>query len=146
MTMNRAVCIDASAIVALLTTEKFTAPATARWKTWIEDDLRILAPALLGYEVTSAIYRKVFRTTIDPEDCQAILTQFIEMDIEYIHQPELHLKANALARQFNRPNTYDAHYLAVADHFSCPLWTADERLFNTVNGKFDWIKWIEEIE
>jgi predicted nucleic acid-binding protein len=144
--MNRAVCIDASAIVALLVTEKFTAHATAHWKTWIEDDFRILAPALLGYEVTSAIYRKVFRTAIDPEDCQAALQQFVEMDIEYIHLPELHLKAITLAKQFNRPNTYDAHYLAVADHFSCSLWTADERLYNTVRGKFAWIKWIEEIE
>ncbi|MCX6035700.1 MAG: type II toxin-antitoxin system VapC family toxin [Chloroflexi bacterium] len=144
--MNRAVCIDASAIVALLVTEKFTASATARWKTWIEADLRILAPALLGYEVTSVIYRKVINTAIDPKDCQAALQQFVGMDIEYIHLPELHLKAITLASQFNRPNTYDAHYLAVADHFSCPLWTADERLYNTVRGKFDWIKWIEEIE
>ncbi len=142
--MNRAVCVDASAIVALLTAERFTAAATARWKTWLEDDLRILAPALLGYEVTSAIYRKVIRTAITLKDCQTALQQFVAMDIEYIHLPELHLKASALAKQFNRPTTYDAHYLAVADHFSCPLWTADERLFNTIKGKFDWIRWIEE--
>ena len=144
--MKRAVCVDAGAIVALLASEKYTVPVSARWKTWIEDDLRILAPALLGYEVTSALSRKVIRSAIDPQDCQAALQHFVEMDIEYIRLPELHLKANTLAKQFNRPSTYDAHYLAVADHFSCPLWTADERLFNTVKGKFEWIKWIEEIE
>jgi predicted nucleic acid-binding protein len=144
--MNRAVSIDASAIVALLTTERFTTPATNLWKSWIDDDLRILAPALLGYEVTSALYRKVFCATLDPQDCQAALEQFVAMDIEYIHLPELHFKATALAKEFNRPNTYDAHYLALAEHFSCQLWTADERLFNTVRGKYDWIKWIEEME
>ena len=138
--MNRVVCIDASAIVPMLTAEKFTASATSRWKTWMEDDSRIIAPTLLGYEVTSAIYQKAFRAIMNPEDCQAALHLFVEMDIEYIDLPELHLKASILAKQFNRPNTYDAHYLAVADHFSCPLWTADERLFNTVKGKFQWIK------
>jgi predicted nucleic acid-binding protein len=143
--MNRAVSIDASAIVALLTTERFTAPVTDLWKSWIEDDSRILAPALLGYEVTSALYRKVICATLDPQDCQAALEQFVAMDIEYIHLPELHFKATTLAKKFNRPNTYDAYYLALAEHFSCQLWTADERLFNIVRGKYEWIKWIEEM-
>jgi predicted nucleic acid-binding protein len=142
--MNRAVCVDASFIVAMLTPERYTILATACWKAWIEDDQRILAPALLAYEVTSALYRKVVQEAIKPEDSRAALQQFIAMDIEYIHLPELHIKASELAKRFNRPNTYDAHYLAVADHFACPLWTADERLYNTVKEKFEWIKWVEE--
>ncbi len=130
--MSRAICIDASFIVALLTPERYTTSATTRWKAWIKDDFRILAPSLLGYEVTSALYCKVFQEKIEPKDGQAALEQFLAMDIESIHLPELHAKAGNLAKQFNRPNTYDAHYLALAEHLACPLWTADERLFNTV--------------
>lgn len=142
--MNRAVCVDASFIVAMLAPERYTTLATARWKAWIEDDFRILAPSLLGYEVTSALYRKVLQEQIEPKDGQAALEQFLAMDIESIHLPELHAKASNLAKQFNRPNTYDAHYLAMAEHLACPLWTADERLYNTVKEKFEWIKWVEE--
>lgn len=144
--MSRMVCVDASFIVALLVAEKYTAPATALCKAWLDDDLCILAPALLGYEVTSALYRKVVQKAIELESSQSALRQFLAMDIESTHLPEIHVKATALAEQFNRPNTYDAHYLAVADHFACPLWTADERLFNTLKDKFQWIKWVEETE
>jgi predicted nucleic acid-binding protein len=142
--MNRAVCVDASFIVAMLTPERYTTLATTRWKTWIEDDFRILAPTLLGYEVTSALYRKVLKEQIEPKDGKVALEQFLSMDIESIHLPELHAEASKLAKQFNRPNVYDAHYLALAHHLACPLWTADERLYNTVKEKFEWIKWVEE--
>jgi predicted nucleic acid-binding protein len=143
--VDRAVCVDASLIVALLMPERHTGQALTLWQAWIDDDLRILAPALLGYEVTSALYRKVLQGKIELKDGQAALEHFLALDVESIHLPELHVKASVLAGQFERPNTYDAHYLAVADHFACPLWTADERLYNTVKSKFEWIKWIEEI-
>jgi predicted nucleic acid-binding protein len=139
------VCIDASLAVALLIPERYSARALALWQTWIEGDLRILAPALLGYEVTSALYRKVLQNKIELKDGQAALERFLALGIESIHLPVLHIKASALAGQFERPNTYDAHYLAVADHFACPFWTADERLYNTVKDKLEWVKWIEEV-
>jgi predicted nucleic acid-binding protein len=146
MMMNPAVCVDASLIVALLMPERYTQPAMNLWKAWGENDIRLLAPALLGYEVTSALYRKVFQGKIELVDGQAALEQFLAMEIETFHLPELHPKASALARQFERSNTYDSHYLALAEHFACPLWTADERLYNTVKEKFKGIKWIEELD
>jgi len=142
--MNDAVCVDASLIVSLLLPERHTEKASALWQGWIDDDMHVLAPSLLGYEVTSAINRRVFDRSIEPEDGQAALEQFLAMYIETIHAPELHTKATALARQFERPNTHDAHYLAVADHFACPLWTADERLHDTVKGDLDWVRWVGE--
>jgi len=143
--MDRTVCVDASLIVALLMPERHTEQALALWQAWINDDLRIFAPALLGYEVTSALYRKVLQGKIEPHDGQAALEQFVALEIESVHLPELHSKASALAKQFERPNTYDAHYLALADHFACPFWTADERLYNTVKSEFEWVKWVEEL-
>jgi predicted nucleic acid-binding protein len=142
--MDKTVCVDASLIVALLMPERYTQRALALWQAWIDNDLRILAPALLGYEVTSALYRKVLQGKIELHDGQAALEQFLALEIESVHLPELHIKASALARQFERPNTYDAHYLALADHFACPFWTADERLYNTVKSTFEWVKWVEE--
>lgn len=144
--MVDAVCVDASLIVSLLIPEAHTDQAMALWQAWIEDDLHVLAPSLLGYEVTSAIHRKVSEGRIEAQDGGAALEQFLAMHIETIHAPELHIKATALATQFERRNTYNAHYLAVADHFACPLWTADERLYNTVKGTLEWVRWVGEPE
>lgn len=140
--MNTTVCVDASLVVALLVPECYTAETTALWEQWIKQDVRIAAPALLGYEVTSALYRKVFQGKIAKEDGQAALEHFLAMDIESIHIPELHREAIKLAVEFNRPNTYDTHYLALSNNLACPLWTADERLFNAVTRKFTYIRWV----
>lgn len=142
--MSETACVDASLIVAMLLPERYTEAATKLWETWINNDVQIVAPTLLSYEVTSAIYRKVLQGKITSQDGQAALQQFLAMDIQTLHLPELHHAASALATQFHRPNTYDAHYLALADHLAYPLWTADERLYNTVKERFALIRWVEE--
>lgn len=41
-----------------------------------------------------------------------------------------------LARQFNLPAAYDAHYLALAERLEAELWTLDRKLFNAVHPIF----------
>jgi predicted nucleic acid-binding protein len=142
--MDETVCVDASLITALLMPERYTSQATTLWEAWVSQDFRIVAPSLLGYEVTSALYRKVFQGSITPEDGQSALQQFVALNIEMLTLPELHFSATELARQFNRPNTYDAHYLALSRHLASTLWTADERLYNAVRDKFSFVRWVEE--
>lgn len=143
--MNATVCVDASLIVALLIPERYTARATALWETWIEQDVRISAPALLGYEVTSALYRKVIQGTIAQEDGQAALEHYLALDVDTVHLSKLHGEAVRLAFEFTRPNTYDTHYLALSNHLASPLWTADERLYNAIKGRFTLIQWVGEL-
>ncbi len=138
------VCVDASLIVALLVPERYTNQATNLWEAWINQDVKIVAPSLLGYEVTSALYRKEFRGIVTPDDGKSALQQFINLEIENITLPELHYFATALASQCQRPNIYDAHDLALASHLASALWTADERLYNPVKDKFTFIHWVEE--
>jgi predicted nucleic acid-binding protein len=142
--MNDAVCVDASLIVSLLLPGRQTEKSMSLWEAWTTDNWHVLSPALLGDEVTSALYRKVSQGTIKPEDGQAALAQFLGMDIEHVHLPELHVRATELARKFGLADTYDAHYLAVAEHFACPFWTADEKLHSAVKDEFDWVKWVGE--
>lgn len=142
--MSATACVDASAVVAMVLPERYTASAIALWEAWIEDDVDVVAPTLLGYEVPSAIYRNVLQGKITSRDGQTALKQFLALDIRAVYLPGLHRTASALAFQFKRPNTYDAHYLALAGHLACPLWTADERLYNTVRKKFPLIRWVEE--
>lgn len=136
------VCVDASFMVALLVPEVFSRAALARWEEWVNDDVGIIAPVLLRYEVISALYRKASRNLIAWEDSQAAQAQFLALDIAYQDPPGLPPRAVELAKFFQRPNTYDAFYLALAERFDCPLWTADERLFNSVQKNFSNIRWL----
>jgi predicted nucleic acid-binding protein len=47
-----------------------------------------------------------------------------------------------LAKQFSRPQIYDATYLAVAQINDCDFWTADEKLYNVVRDELDWVRWL----
>ena len=135
--MNKSqACIDASIIVSFLTAEETSIIAEALWVELIESDVQVVAPLLLRYEVVSAIYRKTVRGFIAMEDAQTVIQSFMQMSIEYVDSPQLSLRALELAARFKRPNTYDAHYLALSEHLNCPYWTSDERLYNAIHTDF----------
>lgn len=54
------------------------------------------------------------------------------------------LRAVELASDLGLPAVYDAHYLALAERMGCELWTADERLWNSVRTSLSWVRWIGE--
>lgn len=140
--MRSKICVDASLIVALFVPERFSQAALVLLEEWVRDDDQLIAPLLLRYEVTSAIYRKSFRVLISVDDARKALEQFLSLDIEYVDPPNLPLLVVDLAAQFHRPNTYDAHYLALANHQDCAVWTGDQRLYNAVKDGFEKINWI----
>ncbi len=140
--MKSQVCVDASLVVALLVFEDHSQNALALWEKWAREDRAIVAPFLLSYEVTSALYRKAIRGLISREDATRALHRFLEVDIEWIDPPSLSERATQLAYQFLRPNIYDACYLAVAEHLDCEFWTGDERLYNTVKDRLSYVRWV----
>jgi predicted nucleic acid-binding protein len=140
--MKSPICVDASLVVALLIPERFSEAALALWKEWTLQDWQIVAPMLLRYEVTAAIYRKVLQEVIKPVDGRQALQHFLTLAIDWIDLPDLSLRAVDLAEKFRRPNTYDAHYLALAEHLDCPFWTGDERLYNAAHASFRGIFWL----
>jgi predicted nucleic acid-binding protein len=140
--MRSKICVDASLMVALFVPERFSKASLALWESWVRDDDQPIAPLLLRYEVSSAIYRKALRNLISVEDAREALGQFLALDIEYVDPAVLPLLATDLAAQFERPNTYDAHYLALAKHQDCAVWTGDERLYNAVKDGFNKIHWV----
>jgi predicted nucleic acid-binding protein len=142
---GRTVCVDASLVVALLLPERFSPMALALWEQWIAAEVNITAPSLLINEATSALYRKAVQGLIAWEDEQMVLNQLLKLDIERSEPAHLPVRASELAKEFQRPNTYDAFYLAFAENRRCPFWTGDERLFNAVNGRFGLIHWLGEI-
>jgi predicted nucleic acid-binding protein len=54
----------------------------------------------------------------------------------------LHHQALVLADALGLSATYDAHYLALAEHLGCELWTDDERLIRQVTNSLPFVRWI----
>ena len=51
-------------------------------------------------------------------------------------------QALELAARFRLRASYDAQYLALAQLRGCPLWTADERLYNSVQAELPRVRWL----
>jgi len=126
----------------IVTPEAQRSQAIALWDSWLEQDREIVAPRLLAYEVTSALWRKVVHGLLTAEEGQRVVRAALEMGVVFIDPPGLSERAFELAARFRRPAAYDAHYLALADYLECPFWTADERLYNAVRADFPRIRWL----
>lgn len=127
---SSSVCVDASFMVKLVLPEADSERAEALWSEWLTTGTIIHAPALMPFEVTSAIRKHVQRGLITAERGEMAIEAFAGLSQEISLRPaqSLHPGAWALAERYNRPNLYDAYYVALAENLDCPLWTADDHL------------------
>jgi predicted nucleic acid-binding protein len=111
---------------------------------WIKKRMLIIAPDLLAYEITNALYRKVRKGEITLDRAKEALAEISLAEIEFDFSSDFALSTRAieLANHFNLLATYDSHYLALAERKGCELWTADLRMWNSVKGKLDWVRWM----
>ena len=138
------VVVDASVVVKWVLEEPYSTEAIALLNQWAAQDHRILAPSLLAYEVTNALYKRVVRGELSLDEAQAALADVLSTGPELATNEAASPRALELAHQFHRPSSYDAHYLALAVWESCDFWTADERLWNAVRATLPWVHWIGE--
>ncbi len=140
--MRSWVCADAGLALMQVLREPLCDLADALWADWNRHGVTVIAPVLWGYEVTSVIRKNTFRRLLTPEVEQNALDAVLRLPVQQQQPAGLHQRAWALARRFNRPGAYDAHYLALAEMVGCPFWTSDERLFNTVHAELSWVHWL----
>ena len=113
-------------------------------KQWIADEVSLVSPSLLFYELTNALYHQQRNKVLSPETIWKTLELSLDLPITLVNEKNLHLKARELAMRLNLPVTYDAHYLALAEWMEVDRWTADVRLVNTLKPfKVKWVKTIE---
>jgi predicted nucleic acid-binding protein len=140
--MSGAVVVDASVALKWLMVEAYADVAENMLRDWLIRGARILAPALLTSEIANALYKRVRRGELTPEDARKDMTSFLGLAIAFVSDPTLSLRALELAQQHTLKAVYDAHYLALAEREGCDLWTADERLWNSMKDAVDWVRWI----
>jgi predicted nucleic acid-binding protein len=106
---------------------------------WVERQEWFIAPVLHGYEVLNGLHRYAATRQLSVAAVDAARRDAAALQVELVYDPQDHDRALELARRFNRPVTYDAHYLAVADRLGIELWTADKRLYNSVQHQLSWV-------
>ena len=140
--MNSRVCVDSSLALKLVLVEEDSPKVQRLWDTWVDADVKIVAPFLLAFEGTSVIRNKMYRGLVPPEEGELMFKAFHLLGVRLLHPDGLHQRAWELAKQFNPPQAYDSHYLALAEILDLELWTGDERLYNAVQDKLSWVRWL----
>ena len=143
MSNSLTVCVDASIVLRYVLQPDNTS-VKKLWKSWLDSEAQLVAPGLLFYEVTNALYQQQRNKILSPETIWQTLELSLELPIHLVNESGLHLRAREIATQYNLPATYDAHYLALAESLKIDLWTADMRLVNALKPfKLKWVKGVE---
>lgn len=132
------VCVDAGLIIKCLVCETDSDEALA-WLSAHEQD-ELLAPALIAAEVASVLRKKVQRGEISEGQAEEALDIFAALDIKLVWDYPLIQRAFRLSCQLDRPNVYDAAYLALAERERCDLWTADLRFVHVAAQSYPFIR------
>lgn len=139
------VVIDSNVLLATILPETYSDQAREKLGEWITSGARISAPLLLQYELAAILRRHVYTGKLSVAEARAHLQSVLAFDIRYFRSKHLTLRAYEIATQFNQPRAYDAHFLAVAEFLDCEFWTADERLVNSVQNIYPWVRGLHQI-
>ena len=137
--MSKIICVDANFVIFLVQATSETSPFIVLWDEWQEQDSKIIAPTLFGYEVTNVFHRMSLAGQILPEEAEQLLEEALNLEITLHGDKTLHKEALTVAKRLNLPAAYDAHYLALSERFNAEFYTSDKRLFNSVKETITWI-------
>lgn len=136
------ICVDANVVLWSLVPSPLSDRAEKLLEDALANQLTLVAPTLLSYEVASVLRRLVHLRALTAGEGEEAFETFSRIPIRLSHRKGIIPLSWRLAKQLNRPRAYDAFYLAVAQIYGCELWTADEKLYNAVRDRLSWINWL----
>jgi predicted nucleic acid-binding protein len=144
--MSDVVIVDASVALKWVINGEDSDRALALLGEWITAELLLSVPALFAFEVTNALYQYVRAgqmTLEEAKTAQSALMKLVDTGQVLIEPPPseaMRTRALQLAQEFHLRAAYDAYYLALAEREGSDLWTADQRLYNTVHTRMAMVR------
>ncbi len=142
---DRIAIIDASLVIkAILPNEEHAACQAVLAQL---TDIQLAAPALWVYEVTSTFAKAVHFGQITKEEGQLALHQALTLGVQIIPPDEAQsLLAYQWTLKLKRAAAYDSFYLAIAEALEAEFWTADQKLFRSLEAeRLRWLHWSGEL-
>ena len=136
------ICVDANLVIRLVADPRDRS-VHQLWERWDAEKRQLVAPALLYYEVTSALHRYQRQRLFSASSARLALRAALSLPIRLYGGPDIHWQALDLAERFSLSAAYDAHYLAVAERLEAEFWTADRRLVQAVAPALLWVHLVE---
>ena len=95
---------------------------------WVLGDQDLVAPALLDSELLAVARRLESAGVLDQTEADRAVTLLDDLGIRRVTDADLRRRALDAARRLGWSRTYDAEYVALAEHEDIPLVTGDLRL------------------
>lgn len=134
------VAIDASFLLKIFLPEDKSDKADKIWKNWIRESVKIVAPSLIIFEVSSVLRNKVFRRVLEKDDAKEIIEQMRHLDLSLLYTDELLDIAWEIGSLLKTPTLYDCFYISLAKFLNISLWTADKKLYVLAKRQYPFIK------
>ncbi len=134
--------LDSGVLIARVFPEAYTAQAQKLMTDLEQQNIQLVAPLLLSYELVSVVRKIVYQGRATQEKAKLgrkILAQF---SIKLYFDDALLDRAYDLATELNRVRAYDTQFLALAERFQCDFWTTDEKFYNIADVHYPTVKWI----
>ncbi len=142
--MNRTV-IDASVVLKwYLDDEQYGQKALSLLAKYVSEELDLIAPSLLEYEVINGLLIAQKRGRIKEGKILTAIDGFVNLEIKFLNLSNLYQKVLHYCNAYNC-SAYDASYLAVAENEGAVMITSDAGLYKAVKKNLKWIKWIGDV-
>jgi len=136
---NSQVVIDSSFLLKILLPEDKSEQAENLWKSWIKGSIKVVAPTLIVFEVSSVLRNKIYRGILENGDARELINQIKYLDFTLIYTEDLLDLAWEIGAILKVSMLYDCFYIALSKFLGTPLWTADRKLYNSAKEKFPFV-------
>ncbi|HVB25294.1 MAG TPA: type II toxin-antitoxin system VapC family toxin [Ktedonobacteraceae bacterium] len=146
--MNKFVVVDTSLALKWILQEHDSNIARALLIQWINQDVVLLSPTLLMYEITNKLHQILNKGNITQEEVRKTLRDMLDVEIvlELPEDFDWNIRAIELAQKYGFNAAYDAHFLVLAERKKCEFWTADARMWKAVRKDLPWVRLLDEYE
>ncbi len=128
MAPKEIVVVDASVAVKWFSDEELTEEALEVRQSYIDDNLQIVVPDLILYELSNALR---YNPKYDDGDVQKAYQSILDMEIDVL-APSNEVIQLAIEKAFELDMTvYDATYTALAEYLEATLLTTDDEIVET---------------